>query len=370
MEGLKMASEDWLSSYKKRRPILSLRQPETTSLVRATSFNADNVGQFYNNLEEVLRRYKFEGHQVWNVDETGLTTIQKRSKILAEKGKKQIGRVTSGEKGATVTMELAAVVEMPSEISYHLSCIFPQVHFKPHFIRQGSTDCTGAAHPNGWITGSIFHQFMEHFHKHVPSSVDSPTLLLLDNHISHLSSSILDYCKQNLIVLVSFLPHTSHHLQPLDFGPLKKYYYTACSNWMNSHLVCQYPSMISPRLPGKLLQMLLLPGTFESRRRNQRGKKTLKTAAPKRKLQSSASEGSGKEAHKNQKKKRQQLAARKTDSSDDEEDSLCIVCLEAFSNSESGEEWIQCRACKKWAHVHCGGDDPLYTCVHCSSDIC
>ena len=33
----------------------------------------------------------------------------------------------------------------------------------------------------------------------------------------------------------AFVPHCSHKMQPLDctvYGPLKKYYHTACDNWM------------------------------------------------------------------------------------------------------------------------------------------
>jgi len=60
----------------------------------------------------------------------------------------------------------------------------------------------------------------------------------LDNHVSRLSIIFLDFCKENGIVLLSFPPHTTNHLQPLDvsvYGPFKTFYYTAASVWMDSH---------------------------------------------------------------------------------------------------------------------------------------
>jgi hypothetical protein len=48
----------------------------------------------------------------------------------------------------------------------------------------------------------------------------------LDNHESHLSIEVLDYAKDNGVVMLSFPPHCGHQLQPLDrtvFGPFKKY---------------------------------------------------------------------------------------------------------------------------------------------------
>lgn len=50
--------------------------------------------------------YKFEAHQVSNVDETGLTTVKKPSKILSEK-RKTSRKNDVWEKGATVTIEVA-----------------------------------------------------------------------------------------------------------------------------------------------------------------------------------------------------------------------------------------------------------------------
>jgi hypothetical protein len=59
---------------------------------------------------------------------------------------------------------------------------------------------------------------------------------VLDNHDLHLPVEELDYCKQNGVTLLSFPPHCSHKLQPLDVsvcGPLKTY--CACDAWVTYH---------------------------------------------------------------------------------------------------------------------------------------
>ncbi|CAM4570494.1 unnamed protein product [Leuciscus chuanchicus] len=63
-------------------------------------------------------------------------------------------------------------------------------------------------------------------------------LLLLDNHHSHISVAAIDFCRAHGIVMLSFPPHCSHLLQPLDrsvFGPLKHYVSTAADLWMKNH---------------------------------------------------------------------------------------------------------------------------------------
>lgn len=60
----------------------------------------------------------------------------------------------------------------------------------------------------------------------------------LDIHASHLYIKVLDFCKENGVILLSFPPHTSHRLQPLDvsvYGPFKKFYHEAKCGWLKSH---------------------------------------------------------------------------------------------------------------------------------------
>lgn len=85
------------------------------------------------------------------------------------------------------------------------------------------------------MTEKLFINFASHFVSHARCSPERPCLLLLDNHDSHLFTQVLDYFKDNGVTLLSFPPHCSHKLQPLDrsvYGPLKKYINSACDAWI------------------------------------------------------------------------------------------------------------------------------------------
>ena len=101
------AREDWFSAYLKRHKKLSIRIPEATSQARVSSFNPTNVQKFYNNLQIVLNCLKLESGDIWNMDETVITTVQTPDHIVARKGFKQIGHVTSAERGNLVTVAVA-----------------------------------------------------------------------------------------------------------------------------------------------------------------------------------------------------------------------------------------------------------------------
>jgi len=259
-----MTGKGWYYLFMKRHPILSLRTPEQTSMHRIKSFCKENVEAFFCNYERVLTQVApFQPNQIWNMDESGFSTVPtKVGKVISLKGSKRVGQVSSAERGTLVTMALAVNASGNSIPPFFL---FPRKKMQTTFLENASCGSAGLANESGWMQQAEFVSFIEHFIQFVRPSKDYPALLLLDNHASHLSITALDLAAENGITLLTFPPHCSHRMQPLDvsvYGPVKTYYKSQCNTWQKAHAGQVLEIRHIPQLVCSTLRYALVPQTI------------------------------------------------------------------------------------------------------------
>lgn len=241
----KMAGRIWLENFLKRNPDLSLRKPEPTSAARAAGFNKVAVSSFFDLLTHAIETYHLTPDKIYNVDETGITTVPKCiPKIIGKKGKKQVGLLTSAERGQLVTVVFCVGADgsyMPPLF------IFPRKRMKPELMNNAPRGSWAECHESGWIQKDIFTSWFRKFIVFSRASKDNPVLLILDGHKSHtMNLDIIDIGRENGVQILATPPHCTHRLQPLDVGfmkPLSTYYSEAAQNWlrMNSgRVITQY----------------------------------------------------------------------------------------------------------------------------------
>jgi len=97
------AGKKWLRSFLKRHPVLPIGTPERNICSSGESLYIKKA-RFFGIYESELRKVNHQAHRIFNVDVTGITTVQHRhSKVVSMKGKKDVGSVTSAERGNLIT---------------------------------------------------------------------------------------------------------------------------------------------------------------------------------------------------------------------------------------------------------------------------
>ena len=91
--------------------------------------------------------------------------------------------------------------------------IFPRVHFKEHMLSGAPNGSLGLSCSSGWMNSDLFSQVLRHFIHHMKIPKESPGLLLLDNHHSHIGLEVINIAEANGLHILTFPPHCSHRLR-------------------------------------------------------------------------------------------------------------------------------------------------------------
>lgn len=233
----KKAGRKWKRLFFKRHPELSMRKPENLSMARIQGFSRQNVQKFFSILKAELVKIDFDQTRIFNVDETGISVVQhKSSSIVSAKGKRQVQKLSSAERGATIT-----VVTCMSAAGQYIPpmLIFPQKKWQVELLDGAPPVSIGGCSDSGWITNPLFSKWLDHFISIVRPSKQNPVVLVLDGHYSHTRNiHVIDRSREVGVFIVCLPPHSTNKMQPLDVAfmfPLKTYYAKAIETWLANH---------------------------------------------------------------------------------------------------------------------------------------
>lgn len=237
-ETLGTAGKGWLKLFIKRhKNVISFRKPTGTSVARAKGFTKRNVQRFFTLLKEQMELHRYPPEMIFNVDETGLSVVQtKTSQVIASRGKRQVGALTSAERGSLITVVLcfsAGGTYIPPLI------IFPRKHFSPLLAKGAPPGTIFTCHPSGWIQTHLFTLWFKHFLEKVKPTEENPALLILDGHHTHTKNiEVIDLAREHHVTIISLPPHSTHKMQPLDktlMGALKYKYSEEIRLWLRTN---------------------------------------------------------------------------------------------------------------------------------------
>ncbi|KAG8232225.1 hypothetical protein J437_LFUL011971 [Ladona fulva] len=160
--------------FMNRHPDLRLRTAESTSLQRAVGFSKDKVNIFFDKLTEHMEKYKFNPSRILiNADETGVSCVHNnRLKVMSVKGKKQVGKLTSGERIRNVTVLLS--INAAGDQFIPPLFVFSRVRIVDDLKKDAPPGSTFDAQMNEWITKDGFLKWMKAFFERVNTTEKSP----------------------------------------------------------------------------------------------------------------------------------------------------------------------------------------------------
>lgn len=218
---------------------------------------------FLDQLNDMFKM-KFDPSRIYNMDETGFPKVPTRTdKIITTKGTRRVVQVATAERGTSVSMALTVNAAGNSTPPMFL---FPYKKMQSCFMDNATPGSIGFAN-GGWMMQEIFVKYMEHFIQHSHSTLDNPTLLLLDNHTSHMSIEALDLAAANGVHMLTFPPHCLHRMQPLDVSvlyPVKNVYKSLVGAWHQHNVNKSFEVRHIVGIVKDALDVALLPKTIKS----------------------------------------------------------------------------------------------------------
>ena len=198
----------WWKNFRARHPELTLRTADNLERSRANALTKEVVDEYFDKLKHTLEENDLVNtprHLLTATKRSSLSTY--RAKRLSPKRTQSMSTLAQEEQQSIFCGASAARIALPPMIIFAKS--FPGGAYKFN----GPDDALYAKSESGWIDSELFMMWMKKIFLHFCGS-QRPVLLFVDGHASHITIKVIDFARENQIILFCLPPHTTHALQP------------------------------------------------------------------------------------------------------------------------------------------------------------
>jgi len=251
-------SRKWITRFLGRHSNhLSMRKGRILDSSRVDAVSEDEMLMFFAEYEYSLSNYDMDATRIYNCDETGVDPQGgSLTKVIAERGVKNVS-IRRGCNRENTSMLMAV---SSSGVIVPPLFIFKGKRFPSKLLHGAPAGSRVTVSENAFIDTELFDQWIDHFIANIP--IARPVLLTLDNHSAHIALSMRRKHNVNGIHILSFPPHSTHILQPLDAGcfrSLKAQWRKVVNDWALQTLGQNIESKDRARLIGTALSLTMTP---------------------------------------------------------------------------------------------------------------
>ncbi|XP_076089673.1 uncharacterized protein LOC143060241 [Mytilus galloprovincialis] len=378
----KSAGYDWWQGFRDRHPCLSVRIPEVLSAARSSMLNPNVISAYFQKLGTFMDKLniKDKPQQIFNADETGVSTVHDPSKVVGKRGKQSVHSKTSGERGENVTALCCVNAEA--------RVLPPMLIFKGQRVSQAlmgnaPANTLFACSKSSFIDSDLFNNwFKKLFIPNLP--LQRPVLLILDGHSSHITEDLLETATSVLNVEVEASIENGHDVskdqnqsrltttanEEKSVSAVNPQVPSTSSEKTYLREILRTPEVVKQRTEKKTRRVIearcLTEREFlnelkrkeEEKNRVQEGKDQRKMEREEKKKKKELDQTLKKRIKANKNTKKRLAKNKENDSSlaKDQSDSTCTYCNGNYMDDNSDDEdWVKCTRCSDWYHESCTG---------------
>ncbi|XP_055303246.1 uncharacterized protein LOC129568930 [Sitodiplosis mosellana] len=211
--------DKWYYGFLHRNPDISLRTPQHISVNKNPTTETE-VREWYQKINDFINEMGYEDclkdvNRIFNMDETSFCVNPTLGKVLAKRGAKNVYTMSVKNEADCYTVLLggsAAGHKTPPLI------IFPGKSLPNQVNQMLPNKWHAYCSESGWMNQDIFYDYISNdfYPWLIKHGITTPVIVFVDGHVSHRSLKLSEFCYNNKIILVSFLPNMTHICQPMD----------------------------------------------------------------------------------------------------------------------------------------------------------